>query len=200
MQKVTVLCVGKLKERFYIDAAAEYAKRLSRHCRLEILELPEQRLPEDPTPGEISAALEREAAAVREKLPRGGALVALCVEGKMLSSPELAKRLMDFGLAGQSQLTFLIGGSVGLHPSLKAQADLRLSMSPMTFPHHLARVMLLEQLYRAYQIQAGSRYAQVNSFLSTRRAVSRTARFCFFQIPLEPAGQTCYNRFIAETP
>ena len=141
MQKVTVLCVGKLKERFYIDAAAEYAKRLSRHCRLEILELPEQRLPEDPTPGEISAALEREAAAVREKLPRGGALVALCVEGKMLSSPELAKRLMDFGLAGQSQLTFLIGGSVGLHPSLKAQADLRLSMSPMTFPHHLARVM-----------------------------------------------------------
>ena len=148
MQKVTVLCVGKLKERFYIDAAAEYAKRLSRHCRLEILELPEQRLPEDPTPGEISAALEREAAAVREKLPRGGALVALCVEGKMLSSPELAKRLMDFGLAGQSQLTFLIGGSVGLHPSLKAQADLRLSMSPMTFPHHLARVMLLEQLYR----------------------------------------------------
>ena len=158
MQKVTVLCVGKLKERFYIDAAAEYAKRLSRHCRLEILELPEQRLPEDPTPGEISAALEREAAAVREKLPRGGALVALCVEGKMLSSPELAKRLMDFGLAGQSQLTFLIGGSVGLHPSLKAQADLRLSMSPMTFPHHLARVMVLEQLYRAFKIREGSSY------------------------------------------
>ena len=158
MQKVTILCVGKLKERFYIDAAAEYAKRLSRHCRLEILELPEQRLPEAPSPGEISAALEREAAAIREKLPKGGALVAMCVEGSLLSSPELARRLMDFGLAGQSQLTFLIGGSVGLHSSLKSQADLRLSMSPMTFPHHLARVMLLEQLYRAYQIQAGSRY------------------------------------------
>ena len=158
MQKVTVLCVGKLKERFYIDAAAEYAKRLSRHCRLEILELPEQRLPEDPTPGEISAALEREAAAVREKLPRGGALVALCVEGKMLSSPELAKRLMDFGLAGQSQLTFLIGGSVGLHPSLKAQAALRLSMWRRAGPPPRARGMRGGRRSGAYQIQAGSRY------------------------------------------
>lgn len=158
MQKVTVLCVGKLKEKFYLDAVAEYAKRLQRHCKLEIVELPEQRLPERPSQGEVDAALEREAAAIREKLPRGGAVIAMCIEGKLLSSEEMAKKLMDFGLAGKSQLTFLIGGSVGLHPSLKAQADLRLSMSPMTFPHHLARVMLLEQIYRGYQIQEGSPY------------------------------------------
>ena len=158
MQKVTVLCVGKLKEKFYLDAVAEYAKRLQRHCKLEIFELPEQRLPERPSQGEVDAALEREAAAIREKLPRGGAVIAMCIEGKLLSSEEMAKKLMDFGLAGKSQLTFLVGGSVGLHPSLKAQADLRLSMSPMTFPHHLARVMLLEQIYRGYQIQEGSPY------------------------------------------
>ena len=158
MQKVTILCVGKLKEKFYLEAAAEYAKRLQRHCRLEILELPEQRLPEDPSPAEIDAALEKEAAAVREKLPKGCALTAMCIEGQLLSSEALSRRLMDCSLAGKSHLVFLIGGSFGLNPSLKAQADLRLSMSPMTFPHHLARVMLLEQLYRAFQIQEGTRY------------------------------------------
>ena len=158
MQRGTILCVGKLKEKFYTEAAAEYSKRLSRHCRLELIELPEQRLPEDPSPAEIDAALEREAAAIREKLPKSGALVAMCVEGTLFSSQELARRLMRFSLEGNSQITFLIGGSFGLHQSLKDRADLRLSMSPMTFPHHLARVMLLEQLYRGYQILEGSRY------------------------------------------
>lgn len=158
MQKVTILCVGKLKEKFYLDAVAEYSKRLQRHCRLEILELPEQRLPDAPAQGEIDAALEREAAAIREKLPKGCALVAMCIEGQLLSSEDLSRRVMRFSLEGKSHLVFLIGGSFGLHPSLKAQADLRLSMSPMTFPHHLARVMLLEQLYRVYQIQEGTRY------------------------------------------
>lgn len=158
MQKVTILCVGKLKEKFYLDAVVEYSKRLQRHCRLEILELPEQRLPDAPAQGEIDAALEREAAAIREKLPKGCALVAMCIEGQLLSSEDLSRRVMRFSLEGKSHLVFLIGGSFGLHPSLKAQADLRLSMSPMTFPHHLARVMLLEQLYRAYQIQEGTRY------------------------------------------
>ena len=158
MQRVTVLCVGKLKEKFYMDAVSEYAKRLSRHCKLEIIELPEQRLSDAPSQGEIDAALEREAAAIREKLPKGGAVVAMCIEGKLLSSPDLAQKLRQFALEGKSQLTFLIGGSVGLHPSLKDQADLKLSMSPMTFPHHLARVMLLEQIYRGYQILEGSKY------------------------------------------
>ena len=158
MQKVTVLCVGKLKEKFYIDAAAEYAKRLSRFCKLELVELPEERLPEDPSPAQIEAALLKEAAAIRAKLPAGAALIALCVEGELRSSEALARQMADWASQGVGQLVFLIGGSFGLHPSIKTEARLRLSMSPMTFPHHLARVMLLEQLYRAYQIQAGSRY------------------------------------------
>ncbi len=158
MQKVTILCVGKMKERFYIDAAAEYGKRLSRHCKLEIIELPEQRLSDNPSQAEMDVALAREAAAVSEKLPKGGAVIAMCIEGKTMSSEALAQCFSKFALEGKSQLTFLIGGSIGLHPSLKAQADLRLSMSPMTFPHHLARVMLLEQIYRGYQILEGSRY------------------------------------------
>ena len=155
MQKVTVLCVGKLKEKFYLEAAA---KRLQRLCRLEIIELPESRLPDEPSPAEIRRALQAEAAAIREKLPRGGALVALCIEGKPCSSEELSRRLTELGVQGKTQITFLIGGSVGLDESLKQQADWRLSMSPMTFPHHMARIMLLEQIYRAYQIAGGAKY------------------------------------------
>ena len=158
MQKVTVLCVGKLKEKFYIDAAAEYAKRLSRFCKLELVELPEERLPEDPSPAQIEAALWKEAAAIRAKLPAGAALIALCVEGELRSSEALARQMAAWAGQGVSQLVFLIGGSFGLHPSIKGSAKLRLSMSPMTFPHHLARVMVLEQIYRAYQINAGTRY------------------------------------------
>lgn len=157
MQRITILCVGKLKEAFYAAAVEEYCKRLSRLCKLEIIELPENRLPDEPSPAEIRRALAEEAELIEARLPRG-ALIALCIEGKELSSPELAKKVESFGTAGISQLTFLIGGSYGLDPALKKKADLRLSMSPMTFPHHLARVMLLEQIYRAYQIRAGTRY------------------------------------------
>ncbi len=158
MQKVTILCVGKLKEAFYAAAVAEYQKRLQRHCKLEIAELPEQRLGDAPSPAEIEQALAKEAVLIEERLPRGGAVIAMCIEGTALSSEALSKRLAQFASAGASQLTFLIGGSFGLHPRVKARADLRLSMSPMTFPHHLARVMLLEQIYRAYQIECGTKY------------------------------------------
>ncbi len=154
MQRVSVICVGKLKERFYIEAAAEYCKRLSRCCKLELVELPEQRLPENPSPAEIERALAREAEAIRSRLPAGAAVAALCVEGKLRSSEELA------GLLAREEagLAFVIGGSCGLHPSVKALAKERLSMSPMTFPHHLARVMLLEQIYRGFQIRGGGKY------------------------------------------
>ncbi len=158
MQKVTILCVGKLKEKFYADAAAEYSKRLSRFCRLEILELPEERLPETPSKAQIDAALSKEAEAIRTKLPASAFVIAMCVEGKLRSSEELADLMEGCASRGGSHVVFLIGGSFGLHPSVKALAAEKLSMSPMTFPHHLARVMLLEQVYRAYQINAGSRY------------------------------------------
>ena len=158
MQKVSIVCVGKLKEKFYNDAAAEYAKRLSRFCKLDIVELNEERLPEDPSPAQIEAALSKEADTIRAKLPPAAMAVALCVEGKQRSSEELARLMADSASRGVSHLVFLIGGSFGLHPSIKELAAVRLSMSPMTFPHHLARVMLLEQIYRAYQINAGTRY------------------------------------------
>ena len=111
MQKVTVLCVGKLKEAFYAAAVAEYQKRLQRHCKLEIVELPEQKLPESPAPTEIEQALAREAALIEEKLPKGGAVIALCIEGTELSSEALSKKLAQLASAGASQLTFLIGGA-----------------------------------------------------------------------------------------
>lgn len=158
MQSITVLCVGKLKEKFYLDACAEYQKRLTRCCRLTLVELAEERLPDDPSRAQIDAALEREADAIEAKLPRGGTLVALCIEGKTLSSEQLSDTLAQYATRGVAQVTFLIGGSFGLAERVKARADVRLSMSPMTFPHHLARVMLLEQLYRAYQIQNGTKY------------------------------------------
>ena len=142
MTSVHILCVGKLKEKFYADAVAEYAKRLSPYCKLTIVELPEEKLPQGPSPALIAAALGKEAAAIRAKLPPRARVVALCIEGQLLSS----------------QLCFLIGGSYGLDEGLKAEAHVRLSMSPMTFPHHLARVMLLEQLYRAFKINEGSAY------------------------------------------
>ena len=158
MQKVTILCVGKLKEKFYADAVSEYSKRLSRFCKLDIVELNEERLPEGPSPAQVEAALSKEADAIRAKLPPAAMVITLCVEGKQRSSEELARLMADSASRGASHLVFLIGGSFGLHPSVKELAAVKLSMSPMTFPHHLARVMLLEQLFRAAKINAGERY------------------------------------------
>lgn len=158
MLSVNIICVGKLKEKFYLSAVEEYAKRLTRSCKLTLLELPEERLPEKPSQAQIDAALAKEAELIRGKLPKGGILIAMCIEGKTMSSEALAQKFTDWTVGGASQITFLIGSSFGMHPDVKGQADLKLSMSPMTFPHHLARVMLLEQIYRAFQINEGSRY------------------------------------------
>ncbi len=158
MLSVHLICVGKLKETFYQQACAEYVKRLSPHCRLTVVELPEQRLPQNPSRAQIDAALEKEGQAIRAKLPPNAPLVCLCVEGQARSSQELAGLLRDWESGGAGRVAFVIGGSYGLAGSLKAQARLRLSMSPMTFPHHLARVMVLEQLYRAFKINEGSPY------------------------------------------
>lgn len=158
MIRISLLCVGKLKEKFYASACAEYSKRLMSFCRLELTELPEEKLPETPSPAQIDAALAKEAAAILDKVPKGARLIALCVEGDLLSSRQLADTLERWEGQGVSALALVIGGSFGLHPSVKEAAALRLSMSPMTFPHHLARVMVLEQLYRAFQIRKGTRY------------------------------------------
>ena len=158
MVNIQLICVGKLKEKFYFDAAAEYTKRLSPFCRLQLVELPEERLPADPSPALVAAALAREADAIRAKLRPNTRTVALCIEGQLLSSQELARRLEVWQTGPSNRLAFLIGGSFGLDEQLKQLSQVRLSMSPMTFPHHLARVMLLEQLYRAFQISAGNRY------------------------------------------
>ena len=158
MLSVHLICVGKLKEKFYIEACGEYVKRLSAYCKLQITELPEERLPQAPSRAQIDAALEREAAAIRAKLPPSASLEALSVEGTLRASEELARLMDDWSQNSAKHLVFLIGGSYGLHPSIKAEAWVKLSMSPMTFPHHLARVMLLEQIYRGFKISEGSSY------------------------------------------
>ena len=158
MFSMTLICMGKLKEKFYIQASEEYKKRLGAFCDFQLLELPEVRLPEDPNPTQIAQGLSKEAQTIRAKLPKGSWLCVLAPEGKMLSSEELADQLSDLKKSGKSNVCFLIGSSFGVDPGLKKQADFLLSMSRMTFPHHLARVMALEQLYRAESIQAGSKY------------------------------------------
>ena len=158
MLSIYLVCVGRLKERFYQDACAEYLKRLSPYCKLTLLELPEERLPQSPSQGQIDAALEKEGQAIRSKLPPNTSLVCLCVEGRLRSSEELASLVQTWEHNSAKHLAFVIAGSFGLAESLKAEAWVRLSMSPMTFPHHLARVMVLEQLYRAFKINEGSNY------------------------------------------
>ena len=158
MFEITLITVGKLKEKFYLSAAAEYEKRLKGYCQFKIIELTEVRLPENPSTAEIQAGLEKEADQIISKIPKGAWLCVMTPEGKLLSSEDLADRMLKVKNRGKSSACFLIGSSFGIAQRIKEKADLRLSMSPMTFPHHLARIMVLEQLYRAEAIQAGSKY------------------------------------------
>lgn len=158
MFEITLIAMGKLKEKFYLSAASEYAKRLSGFCRFSLVELPEYRLPENPSPAEIQAGLEKEADVILSKIPKNTWFCVFTPEGAMLSSEALAKKMSDVKNSGKSGACFLIGSSFGMAQRVKDRADLRLSMSPMTFPHHLARIMVLEQLYRSEAIQAGSKY------------------------------------------
>lgn len=158
MFDITLIAMGKLKEPFYINAAAEYEKRLKGYCRFSIVELPETRLSDTPSPAEIAAGLEKEADQILTKIPRGAWFCVLTPEGKMLSSEALAEKMAEIKLSGKSSACFLIGSSFGISPRIKQLADFKLSISPMTFPHHLARVMVLEQIYRSEAIQNGSKY------------------------------------------
>lgn len=158
MFEITLIAMGKLKEKFYLSAASEYAKRLSGYCRFSLVELPEYRLPDNPSPAEIQTGLEKEADVILSKIPKNTWFCVFTPEGAMLSSEALAKKMSDVKNSGKSGACFLIGSSFGMAQRVKDRADFRLSMSPMTFPHHLARIMVLEQLYRSEAIQAGSKY------------------------------------------
>lgn len=157
MLNIQLICIGKLKEAYWREACAEYAKRLSAFCRFSILELPESRLPETPSRAQIEAALQIEADKIVFSVGNSP-FIALCIEGKMLSSEQLAEKIGSMAVNGASRLCFVIGSSFGLSESIKNAAVLRLSMSPMTFPHQMARVMLCEQTYRAFQILNHGKY------------------------------------------
>ena len=158
MLNVSIICVGKLKESYWREACAEYSKRLGAFCRISVIEVEEERLPEAPSHAQIDSCLRAEGKRLLARVPSGAALWALCIEGERLSSTELAGRLEKLAVGGTSHVALAIGGSWGLSEEVKAVARLRISMSAMTFPHQLARVMLLEQLYRAMQISSGGKY------------------------------------------
>jgi len=155
MLGIDVICVGKLKEKFFSDACDEYKKRMGAYCKLNICEVAE--VPAS-TLSEIQKALCTEAERIEAKIPKDAYLICMCIEGSELSSEELSKKLEGLKCSGRSRLCFVIGGSNGIDEMVKSRANLKLSMSRMTFPHHLARVMVLEQIYRAFKIEEGSGY------------------------------------------
>ena len=158
MLNIKFICVGKLRERFYIDAFNEYARRLSAYCKFECAELNETKLGDKPSDKEIDYALVRESADLEKAIPKDAYVIAMCVGAKQLKSEELAQKINSLALSGRGKICFIIGGSFGMAESVKQRADMRLGMSEMTFPHHLARVMLTEQIYRSFKIIEGSRY------------------------------------------
>jgi 23S rRNA (pseudouridine1915-N3)-methyltransferase len=153
---IELIAVVRLKEDYLRAASAEYIKRLGRYCNFTLHELEECRLSDAPSEKEIAAALKKEGEQIK-KLARG-MIIPMCIEGRQLTSPELAEKISSAGVTGVSTVTFIIGSSFGLDPEVKALGDFRLSMSKMTFPHQLARVMLLEQIYRSFQITTGGKY------------------------------------------
>lgn len=158
MVSVKVICIGKIKESFFRDAIGEYTKRLSRYCSFEIKELSESPISDNPSEAEIKGALKKEAQQIRAQIPAGAYTVALCIEGKELSSEELSKKIEEASLLGKGKMCFIIGSSFGLDEEIKKECALRLSFSRMTFPHQLFRVLLCEQIYRAFSIANNSKY------------------------------------------
>lgn len=158
MLSVSVLCIGKLKEKYLKDACLEYSKRLTAFCKLEIVELAEERIGDNPSQSEINRVIEAEGKRLLQKAEKCDAIITMCIEGRQLSSTEFADFIDKTAVSGVSSIAFVIGGSYGLSDEIKAKSKLKLSMSKMTFPHQLARVMVLEQLYRAFQISSGGKY------------------------------------------
>jgi len=158
MQSITIICLGKLKEDYLRAAVDEYKKRLTAFCKLNVIELSPEKLPDNPSASQISAALKTEAKMIQSKIPSNAYVYSMCIEGKQRSSENLAKEIGDIGVKGFSNIVFIIGSSFGLDDEIKKLSNAKLSMSEMTFPHQLARVMLLEQIYRCFQILNGGKY------------------------------------------
>lgn len=158
MISITIICIGKLKEKYLRDACEEYKKRLTAYCRLNVIELAAEKLSDNPSEKEIKNALDEEAKRILSKIPENARVYSMCIEGKQLTSVQLSEKIENEAVSGISHIVFVIGGSFGLSDKIKEKSDVRLSMSKMTFPHQLARVMLLEQIYRSIQISAGTKY------------------------------------------
>ncbi len=156
--KIRVVAVGKVKERFYEDAIAEYGKRLSRYCKLELVQVADEKTPDGASPVQEKQIKEKEGERILSRIREGDYVIALAIEGKMPDSLELAAKLETLGIQGKSQVVFVIGGSLGLSEVVMKRADESLSFSKMTFPHQLMRVILLEQIYRGYRIMTGEPY------------------------------------------
>ena len=151
--KITVISVGKIKEKYFTGAIEEYAKRLSRYCKLDLIEVPDEKTPDGASEGLELQIKEKEGERILQKIPDGAFVVALAIDGKMLDSEELAGQMERWNVGGISHVVFLIGGSLGLAPTVLKRAEYKLSFSKMTFPHQLMRVILLEQVYRSFRIR-----------------------------------------------
>ena len=159
MLKINIICIGKIKEKYFTDAVGEYAKRLTAFCKFSVVELNEERIRSNtPNDSQIAEVIEAEGRRILQKIGASDYVAAMCIEGKLLSSEELSETLDKAALSGKSTVDFIIGGSYGLSDEVKRRADLRLSMSKMTFPHQLARVILCEQIYRAFEISTNGKY------------------------------------------
>ena len=159
MLKINIICIGKIKEKYFTDAVGEYAKRLTAFCKFSVVELNEERIRSNtPNEAQIAEVIEAEGRRILQKIGASDYVAAMCIEGKLLSSEELSETLDKAALSGKSTVDFIIGGSYGLSDEVKRRADLRLSMSKMTFPHQLARVILSEQMYRGFEILANGKY------------------------------------------
>ena len=159
MLKINIICIGKIKEKYFTDAVGEYAKRLTAFCKFSVVELNEERIRSNtPNEAQIAEVIEAEGRRILQKIGASDYVAAMCIEGKLLSSEELSETIDKAALSGKSTVDFIIGGSYGLSDEVKRRADLRLSMSKMTFPHQLARVILSEQIYRAFEISTNGKY------------------------------------------
>ena len=158
MMNVQLIVLGKLKEKYMKDFAAEYEKRLSAYCKMTVVELEPVKLSDNPSQSEIDNALVKETKMIKDKIPKNSYIFAMCIEGKQMSSEEFSQKLQDIALSGKNSVVFIIGSSFGLSNEIKGMSDYKFSMSKMTFPHKLARIMLTEQIYRGFSISNNGKY------------------------------------------